>query len=188
MKQWISMALAVLMLMLLTMTGAGATSISLEQQFDNDYYEIYVPANFEIDTSEAKDEENYHFIAYLMEDSDEGLVMESAACYYESMADVSLLYGMDEDVYQNYVDEILEIFEEDKPEYIGFCMAGMQLFAMFKCEDETGPYLYAETMCNGMEIHFYGYWNDASFEYTTEITSDRQTLFELILASFYPHV
>ena len=116
---------------------------------------------------------------------DDGLAIEAALEYFESLDGISLWDAGEED-FQAYVDMILEEFAEDGAVVLDPVNANGIPFIIIRCEDDDGEYLYAETVTNGYVLSFYAYALDWDSNYLP-LEEKHLDTFREILSTFQPN-
>ena len=178
MKKLLSLFLA----LLLVLTGVYA-AVAEEVVFSTDYYSLTLPGDWVIDTENLASSEEMQELGHFFDPQEKGLLINA---YLLITGDVDdSIWNAEEGTYQDYVDMLLQEFEDSNPEMKGIIQAGGVPFVLIKCSDDYGEFLYAETIHNGMVFEFEAYvTDDAGTQYV--VTEEYQELFQTILESFQP--
>ena len=167
----------------LTLLLPLALAQGADQTFATDEIELTVPADWTIDTEDLTEDEDFHYMCYLIEPGDPSLVVECALVYYEDFLDV-YLDGSDEKTLNAYIGMLLDEKEADSPELVTVVDAGGISIPVLCAQDEEGPYLYADTMLSGQNYVFYAYSASAYEDGTLEMDDDDLETFISILSTF----
>ncbi|MCR5565383.1 MAG: hypothetical protein K6F61_00915 [Clostridiales bacterium] len=181
MKKLLAPALALLLTLSIVSAMAGGVT------FTTQHFTMELPEGWDIDTSdlESESEEGVEALGFFGQAEGRGLVAEAYLVYYEDLKDLKL-WDADEDMLKEYAELILEDFEDDNPDYLGYVKAGSVPFILVKAEDEDGEYLYADTITNGYAVVFMVYAVDADGETVLPITDAYVEQFKTILSTFKP--
>lgn len=160
----------------------AVSSAFADQQLKTSYYTMMLPDDWDIEAVNEKDGEA-EILAYFAEPDDIGIVVEAGIIYYEDWKDFSL-WNADKSEVQEYVDTIMEDFQDDEPEFLDIVNAGSIPFVLIRAKDSDGDYLYADTMSNGYAVIFMVYVTDGDIVYP--ITDKHIEQIKNILATFQP--
>ncbi len=172
------------LILALVLALSASLALAAGDTFETNYFTMPLPDGWTYDNSDLEDPDLGEDLGYAYGPGDPSLLFEAYVLYYEDLKNVSL-WSSDADELQAYIDAVLEDYAEDKAEYVDTVMAGSIPFVLLRCEDEEGPYLYADTMTNGYAIEFLAYVSDTKGG-TYDITEANIEEFKSILAGFTP--
>ena len=153
--------------------------------FETEYYTLTLPDNWKIDLDDLEEDDKFEELGFMYAREDDGLAIEAALEYFESLDGISLWDAGEED-FQAYVDMILEEFAEDGAVVLDPVNANGIPFIIIRCEDDDGEYLYAETVTNGYVLSFYAYALDWDSNYLP-LEEKHLDTFREILSTFQPN-
>lgn len=182
MKRIISLLLT--LLLLAALTGA-ALAEDLSQTFTTPYFTLSIPGDWVIKSEGLDKEEDFEEFGTMISPQDPGLVIEAGMVHYSDLSDIAL-WSADEDAMQDYIDALLEDFEDANGEYVETLRSGSIPFVVLRASDGDGAYRYVDTMTNGYAIVFYVYHASSDDDTISEPTEAEWALFERILATFRP--
>ena len=179
-------AIPLLLIALLALLPCCAALAEAGQPFTTDYYTLTLPGDWVIDTSGQEDNSaDFQLLGNLCSPDDPGLVIEAGLVHCPDMGGISL-WSADEDAMQDYIDALLEDFEDANGEYVETLRSGSIPFVVLRASDGDGAYRYVDTMTNGYAIVFYVYHASSDDDRISEPTEAEWALFERILATFRP--
>ncbi len=173
--------MAATLLVLFVICSAMADGVT----FTTEYFTLELPEDWIIYTDglEVDKEEGYEELGFFYPPDEKGIIVGAAKVYYEELNDLSL-WNASEEKFEEYKEMILDEYADEKPEYIETFMVDRLPFILFRCTDEDGTYLYADTIANGHSFQFTVYEADEDSIYP--VTDEDIALFKTILATFKP--
>ena len=178
------MAALVLSLMLLFCAVESASGAKMVQTFSTDFYRIYIPGDWIIDTSTAADYWGAMDFGY-MYPADKSMFIEAKMFFYSDWSQDSLWLGA-QDLWEEYIAFLTDDLKNENPQYLGRVYAGQFPAAVFSGVNAYGAYLYGEIMINAYAYGFYFYQMDENGSISSEIAQENVELFESILQTFVP--
>lgn len=196
MKRLISLGIALLLLL-----SAVCCASAEGKTFKTPYFTITLPEGWDIDTTPLDEDETEEGIVYLGIFADTkrvGLEAIAYLVYYEDLKDFSL-WNADEEDLELYTDFLMDVYEEDRPKYLGIIKAHSSItmsdgtvrtssipFVLIKGMDEDGEYLCADTITNGYAIEIKAIVVDEGWENQYSMTEKYIEQFKSVLSTFQP--
>ena len=175
---------ALFLAILLTLSLAGG-AFAAGETFTTRYFTLELPEGWIANTEDLEDEseDGPKTLGYFS--GPEEISLEAAAflTYFDELQDFSSWSASEEEI-EEYKELMMEVLEEDNPEFLGTLTAGSIPFILIRCTDEEGDYLYADTVTNGNAIQFEAYMTDGEDDYP--LTDEAIEQFKTILATFKP--
>lgn len=175
MKKWLAALLS--LSMVLSLAAAGADSYTA-----GDHYTIEYPDTMVLDDTAYADgnTQNNEWLFML---TGEGFLIDAYLTTLENYApDFSLSAAGDAGI-KEYLDEAAEAFSDRNPVLTATVTTdGGIPFYIFRLTDADGPYLYAETIANGVSVNFICYYVDG----VTEPDGALRGALEALLYTFTP--
>ena len=164
--------------------AVSANAAKMVQTFSMEYYQIYIPGGWIIDTSSRKDYYGALDLGF-MYSSDKTMLMEAKMNYYADWAQISLWSNGDA-YWDSYVSFLLDDFKDEQPEFLAKFWAGQYPGALLKGTGSYGSYLYGEVMINAYSYGFYFYLLNEDDTVNSNLTQEEIDLFQSILETFSP--
>lgn len=180
MKRLVSFILVVA-LVLSAVCAAAAEGVT----FTTEYFTLQLPDNWVVETEDLESSEEEECLGLFAEDVSVGLVGGAYLVFYEDLKEVSL-WSLSEEELQVYAESVLDDYADCNPELIGIVMAGRIPLVLIKGADETGDFLYADTMTNGYAIEFNFFVIDDESGDFLPIGEEEIEQVKTILATFQP--
>jgi hypothetical protein len=180
MKKGIVIIIALLaVLCIFTASAEGVT-------FKTEYFSMELPEGWEFtnEKQEPDSKDGSIELGSFWSPDNESLAFGVYLVYYEDLKNVSL-WSSDANELQDYVEAVKEDLAEFRPEYLDTVMAGKIPFVLFRCTDEDGDFIYADTITNGNAIQFEAGVLDLNDKYCP-VTDQHIDMIKTILASFKP--
>ena len=175
---------ALLAALILLLSCAGASAARMAQPFENEYYRIYIPGDWVIDTSSRQDYYGAMDLGF-MYSSDKTMLIEARLNFYGDWAQDSLWLAS-QGVWDDYVAFLLDDLKAEQPEFIAKFTAGQYPGALLRGTNSHGSYLYGEIMINAYAYGFYFYLLNEDDTVNSNLTQEEIELFQSILETFSP--
>lgn len=157
--------------MALAMAAAGADTYTV-----NAHYTVEYPDTMVMDDTAYADE-NTQNNAWLFMLEGEGFLIDAYLTTLENYDPDFSLSAADEDGIQAYLDEVMDAFSSRSPVPAGSVTTdGGIPFYILRLVDSDGPYLYAETIENGVSVNFICYYVDGVSEPDAALLSTLEAL------------
>ena len=176
--------LSVLLAAALVLSAAAALA---DVTFENAYYTLNLPDGWEIDTTDADTDAagGSGYLGMLYAPDAIGLTIDAYVIANEDLAGQTLR-DADAETVQAYADALIEDYAGNWPESLGTVQAGGVPFVVIRATDDTGEFLYAETVIDGRVIEFIAYISGEDGTLFYSLTGEAAEQFKSILATFVP--
>ncbi len=175
MKKLLAVLLSLSMTLALAAAGADAYTVAGR-------YTVEYPDTLVLDDTAYADGNTQNNV-WLFMLAGEGFLIDAYLTTLENYDPDFSLSAADEAGIQEYLDEVLEAFSSRSPEAAGTVITdGGVLFYIFRLTDDDGPYLYAETIENGVSENFICFYVDG----VTEPDEALLNTLEALLYTFTP--
>jgi hypothetical protein len=175
MKKFIAVLLS--LSMALALAAAGADTYTVDA-----HYTVEYPDTMALDDTAHADESTQNNVWLFMLEG-EGFLIDAYLTTLENYDPDFSLSAAGEAGIQAYLDEVTEAFSDRSPEAAGSVITdGGIPFYIFRLTDADGPYLYAETIENGVGVNFICYYVDG----VTEPDEALLGTLEALLQTFTP--
>ena len=181
MKRFTALLLSVL---LLCSFAQSASAAKMVQTFATDYFQIYIPGDWIIDTSEATDYFGALDLGYMYA-PDESMLIESKLFFYGDWSQDSL-WLENQDAWADYMEFLLDDLKDENPRFLSKFYAGQFPGMLLTGTNEYGSYLYGEVMINAYAYGFYFYQLDGNGGIDSDITPENIEFFQSVLETFTP--
>lgn len=174
MKKKMAILLALALVFALSTAAADAYLVA-------GYYTIEYPDTLQLDSETySLDNTEDDIWVYLLENDDYIIdAYLTATGIYEDFS----LTGADESGIAEYLEEAMTSFDEQNPSLADVFTANSgTVFYIYSMSDSTGPYLFAETIEDGISINFICYYFDA----TAEADAALLEALETVLVTYVP--
>ncbi len=177
--------LALLLALMLGLSALGSASAAkMVQPFATDYFQIYIPGDWIIDTTQAVDYFGALDLGFAYS-PDETMLIEAYLFYYSDWAYDSL-WTESNDTWDEYVEFVMDDLKEEDPELIATIHAGKFPGVLIRGTNNSGAYLYGEIMINSYAYGFYFYLLNEDGSVNSNITQEEIDLFWSIVETFVP--
>ena len=164
--------------------AVSTNAARMVQTFSTEYYQIFIPGDWVIDTSSRKDLYGSLDLGF-MYSPDKTKLIEAKMNFYCEWAQVSLWSGS-ETLWQEYVAFLMNDLKDEEPKLLAKFSAGQYPGALIKGTNSYGSYLYGEIMINAYSYGFYFYLLNEDDTVNSNLTQEEVELFQSILETFTP--